>query len=104
MPARGFEMTRYLKTQGARSRRAHHMSEHQRDTAFLTRIISYDDTPERRDLAEKISRVQRDELCVRRAAWLMALFASLATAGVCYAAVFLMYPMDVTQFMSQFVI
>lgn len=77
------------------------MSEHQKDTAFLTQLISYDDTDERRSLAERIAALQRDERCVRRAIWLMTLFASLAVAGICYAAVFLFHPMDLTQFMMQ---
>jgi hypothetical protein len=80
------------------------MNEQQRDTAFLTRIISYDDSPERRDLAHRISRAQSDERCVRRAAWLMVLFAGLATAGLCYAAVFLPEPMNIPQFLDQLLI
>jgi hypothetical protein len=80
------------------------MSERQRDTAFLTRIISYDDSAERRTLAEKIERVQCDERCLTRAAWLMALFAALALAGMAYAAVFFYYPMSATQLLNQFAI
>ena len=77
------------------------MSEQQRDTAFLTRLISYDDSDERHNLAEKIARLQNDERCVKRAAWLMVLFAALATAGISYAAVFLLHPDNVTQFLDQ---
>lgn len=80
------------------------MSEQQRDTAFLTRLISYDDSAERHRLAARIARLQSDERCVRRAAWLMALFAGLATCGICYAAVFLIHPMNLLQFMEQFTI
>jgi len=80
------------------------MSEHQRNTEFLTHLISYDDTPERRDLAETITRLQRDARCVRRAVWLMVLLASLAAAGLCYGAVFLVGSMNLTQFASQVVI
>jgi hypothetical protein len=76
------------------------MNEQQRDTDFLTRMISYDDTPERRELSRRISRAQTDERCVRRAVWLMALFAGLATAGLCYAAVFLLEPMNMRQFLD----
>lgn len=75
------------------------MSERQRDTAFLTQLISYDDTDTRHDLAAKIERLQRDERCVRRAAWLMVLFASLSAAGICYAAVFVYHPANPTQFL-----
>src|SRR6266850_3026327 len=77
------------------------MNEQQRDTAFLTRLISYDDSAERRDLAQKILRTQSDERCVRRAVWLMVLFGGLATAGLCYAAVFLLEPMNISQFLDQ---
>src|SRR5437867_2184944 len=77
------------------------MNEQQRDTAFLTRIISYDDSPERCELAQRISRAQSNERCVRRAAWLMVLFAGLATAGLCYAAVFLLEPFNTPQFLDQ---
>jgi hypothetical protein len=80
------------------------MNEQQRDTAFLTRIISYDDTPEQRNLAQRILRVQSDERCVRRAAWLMVLFAGLATAGLCYAAVFLLEPMNIPRFLDQLLV
>jgi formate hydrogenlyase subunit 3/multisubunit Na+/H+ antiporter MnhD subunit len=90
------------------SRRGHNervvMSEHQKDTEFLTHLISYDDTDERRILAERIAGLQRDERCVRRAIWLMALFAALSVAGICYAAVFLFHPMNLAQFMMQFTI
>jgi hypothetical protein len=80
------------------------MSEQQRDTAFLTRIISYDNSAEQRELAERIARVQGDERCVKRAACIVAVCAGLAIAGVCYAAVFLLNPMNAMQFMDQFLI
>jgi len=80
------------------------MSEHQRNTEFLTHLISYDDTPQRRDLAGNIARLQRDARCVRRAVWLMLLLASLAAAGLCYGAVFLVGSVTFSQFASQVVI
>ncbi len=64
------------------------MSEHQRETAFLRHCILYDDSAERHRLDEKITRVQRDERCLRRAMWLMALLAGLAVAGLGYGVVF----------------
>ena len=81
--------------------RADYMSEHQKDTAFLTQIISYDDTDERRVLAEHIVRLQRDERCVRSAVWLMLLVTALALAGIGYGAVFRLHPMNLEQFMTQ---
>jgi hypothetical protein len=80
------------------------MSEHQRNTEFLTHLISYDDTPQRRDLAGNMARLQRDARCVRRAVWLMVLLASLAAAGLCYGAIFLVGSVNFSQFASQLVI
>jgi len=79
------------------------MTEHERDTDFLRHCLLYDDTAERHDLEERITQVQRDERCVRRAVWLMALMASLATAGVCYSVVFRIdYPENMDQFITPF--
>lgn len=60
------------------------MTEHQKDTAFLTRAIRFDDTEERRALEEKITQVQRDTRCVKRAIVLMAIAGALAVAGFAY--------------------
>jgi hypothetical protein len=80
------------------------MSEHQRETAFLRHCIRYDESPGRQELEEKIARIQRDEHCVRRAVWLMAIVAALAVAGLSYSAIFLMgYPQDLLGFMTQFI-
>jgi|SRR6266850_2294061 len=65
------------------------MSDHERETDFLRHCLLYDDSVERHQLEEAITRVQRDERCVWRAVWLMALLTGLAMAGVCYTAVFL---------------
>jgi len=79
------------------------MSEHERDTAFLRQCIVYDDSAERHKLDESITRLQRNERCVRRAVGLMALLVALATAGVCYSAVFLAAdPQNMTQLMMPF--
>lgn len=64
------------------------MSEHQRETAFLRQCILYDDSAARHGLEERITRVQRDERCLRRAMWLMGLLAALAVAGLGYGVVF----------------
>ena len=77
------------------------MSDHQRETAFLRQCIRYDDTEERHLLEERITEIQRDERCVRRAMWLMALLALLAMAGLGYAAVFMAdHPQDMSQFIA----
>jgi hypothetical protein len=77
------------------------MSERQRESAFLRQCLLYDDTAERYQLEQDINQVQRDERCVRRAAWLMALLTALAGAGLCYAVVFLAEsPQNMTQFIT----
>lgn len=81
------------------------MSEHQQQTAFLRHCLLYDDTAERHQLEERIAELQRDEICVRRAVWLMALFAVLAMAGLCYAAVFVAdYSRNLSEFAAQLII
>ena len=53
----------------------------------------------------RITQIQQDELCVRRAVWLMALLAALAMAGLGYAAVFMAeYPLNVPQFTTRLAI
>jgi hypothetical protein len=64
------------------------MSEHQRETAFLRHLLTFDDSAERRQLEEGIAQVQRDGRCVKRAATLMALLTALGAAGLGYGAVF----------------
>jgi formate hydrogenlyase subunit 3/multisubunit Na+/H+ antiporter MnhD subunit len=81
------------------------MNDHQKETAFLRQCIRYDDTEERHRLEERITQLQRDERCVRRAVWLMALLAALAMAGLGYAAVFMAeYPLNVSQLTTRFLI
>jgi hypothetical protein len=63
------------------------MSEHQKETAFLRRLIAFDHSKERHKLEEGIAQAQRDGQCVRRAAALMALFTVLGAVGVGYGAV-----------------
>lgn len=80
------------------------MSEHQKQTAFLRECLLYDDTPERHKLEEKITQIQNDERCVRRAVRLMALFSALAIAGLCYSVVFLLdYPLSMSQLFTHFI-
>jgi len=64
------------------------MSEHQKETAFLRQCILYDNSAERVGLEDRISRVQRDGLCLRRAMWLMALLAAMALACLGYGLIF----------------
>ena len=74
------------------------MSEYERETEFVTRIIGYADTSERQTLEERMGKTRSDERCVRRAAYLMLLFAGLAIAGLVYAVIFAPdFPLDITQ-------
>ena len=79
------------------------MSEHQKQTAFLRQCLLYDDTGERHELEESITQLQRNERCVRRAVWVMALLVALACAGLCYYAISLAeHSPDVSGFMTQY--
>ena len=74
------------------------MSEYERETEFVTRIIGYGDTSERQTLEERMGKTRSDERCVRRAAYLMVLLAGLAIAGLVYTAIFAAdVPLDITQ-------
>jgi hypothetical protein len=64
-------------------------TEHEKETAFLRRCIRYDLSAAGRQLDERITQVQRDERCLRRASWLMAMVAGLAMAGLGYGAILL---------------
>jgi hypothetical protein len=63
------------------------MSEHQKHTEFLKECLLYDDNLERRQLAAKLTEIQRDLRSVRRAVWLTAGLTALAVAGLGYGAV-----------------
>ena len=60
------------------------MSEHQKHTEFLRQCILYDESARRQELHERITQIQRDARCVRRAAWLMAMLIALVVAGLGY--------------------
>ena len=80
------------------------MSEHQKQTDFLTKCLLYDVTAESQNLAERVAQVQQDERRVRRALRLMAVLAMLAVVGICYSAIFLAYyPQNVLGFTTQFI-
>lgn len=63
------------------------MSEHQKHTEFLRRIIGYADTEEHRELEKRIVQVQREEHCVRRVIWAAAMFTLAAMVGLAYVAI-----------------
>lgn len=66
---------------------ANSMSEHQIETAFLRRVILYDDSEEPLKLNKSIAQVQQDERCVQRMAAAMALFLMLGLACVGYGVI-----------------
>ena len=80
-------------------------SEHRRQTAFLRHCLLYDDSTGRHELEKRITQLQHDEFCVRRAVWLMALFAALAMAGLGYYAIFVAkYPLNLPDIAVQWII
>ena len=79
------------------------VSEHQKETAFLRRCISFAEGADGRQLEERIVQIQRDERCVRRAAWLMTLLAALMVFVFGYLAVLLEdFPVHMSVFATQF--
>ena len=75
---------------GPRSRvRFKGVDEHYHHTEFLKKCLRYDESDGGRELEQAITRYQREERCVRRAAWLMADITALAAAALFYPAVIL---------------
>jgi hypothetical protein len=65
------------------------MRDHHQQTEFLKRCLGYDESARCRELKQEITRIQRDERCVQRAVWLMAVLTALAMAGLGYPAILL---------------
>jgi hypothetical protein len=63
------------------------MSEHQKHTEFLRHCLRYGDSAEHQALEKEITQIQRDERCVQRAVWLMAILTALTVAGLGYPAI-----------------
>jgi hypothetical protein len=81
------------------------MSEHQKHTEFLRQCLLYDDSSERHQLEEKLTRIHRDLCCVKRAAWLMAILAALAMVGLVYPAILMQnFPYNMPQFIVNLVL
>ena len=77
------------------------MGDYHRETVFLKESLLYDRSTERDDLVARVTRLQRDERCVRRAVWLMTFLVAMALAGLCYSAIFLAdYPLTVSRFLA----
>jgi hypothetical protein len=65
------------------------MTERQKETAFLKRLIVCDDCVERRQLETRLLEAEREERVVRRAVVLVALITALSVAGLCYSVILL---------------
>ena len=65
------------------------MRDHHNQTEFLKHCLGYDESARCRELKQEISRIQRDERCVQRAVWLMAILAALSLIGLGYPAILL---------------
>jgi len=65
------------------------MNDHHRQTEFLKHCLGYDESARCRELKQQITQIQRDDRCVRRMVWLMALLTALAVAGLTYPAILL---------------
>ncbi len=79
-------------------------SEHEKETAFLRRCISYEKSAEGRDLDGRIAQMQRDDRSLQRAMWLMGLLAALAVFGLGYLAILLEdFPAHMSVFAGQFI-
>ena len=80
------------------------MSENERETDFLRHCLLYDESAEHHQLQERITQVQCDERCVRRAVWWLVVSTLLATSGVCYSTVFLAeHPQNLSQITTQLI-
>jgi hypothetical protein len=76
------------------------MHEHYHHTEFLKKCLRYDESAGGRELEQAITRLQREERCVRRAAWLMADLTALAAAALAYPAIiFGNFPYCVPEFL-----
>jgi len=75
------------------------MSEHQKHTEFLRHCLRYGESTEHQALDKRITQIQRDERCVRRAVCLMVILTALVVAGLGYPAILVEnFPYSAPQF------
>ena len=80
------------------------MNEHQKHTEFLRHCLRYGESTEHQALEKQITQIQRDERCVQRAVWLMAILTALAVAGLGYPAILVEnFPYNAPQFIVNLV-
>jgi hypothetical protein len=65
------------------------MSEHQKQSAFLKALMTYEDSVENRLLNERLSTAERNERCILYACRLVGVLAALGLGGLGYSAVLL---------------
>jgi len=63
--------------------------DHHKHTEFLKHCLCYGESAGSQELRQEITRLQREERCVRRAAWMMAAFIALTVSLFCYATILL---------------
>jgi hypothetical protein len=81
------------------------MSEHHEHTEFLKHCLRYDDTPERHAMTEKLTRLQRELLIVKRASWLVGIMIVPAGASLVYPdSLFGNYSYDAQRFIMNVVL
>ena len=74
-------------------------SEHEKQTAFLKQCLRYEGSAGCQKLEQEMTEIQREEHCVHRAAWFMAILAVLAATGLAYPAFLLEnFPYSSSQF------
>jgi len=74
-------------------------------TAAQERTASSAERIDREKLQEKLTEIQREARCIRRAVWIMVFLTSLAFVGLCYSTIFIpRWPQTITQFMMQWTV
>jgi hypothetical protein len=63
--------------------------EHNKEHSFLKLLIAHDASEESRQLQDDLAQAERDERCIRRAMFLMAVIFMLSLAGLGYCAILL---------------
>jgi hypothetical protein len=80
------------------------MRDYHKQTEFLKHCLGYDESARCRELKQQITQIQRDERCVRRAVWLMAILTALAVTGLAYPAILLAnFPYSAPQSILNFI-
>ena len=80
------------------------MSEHHRHTEFLKHCLSYDDSSDRHQMMDKLSRLQRDLHIVHRASWLVGVLIVLALVALVYPVILIQnFPYNLQRFVMDMI-